>query len=70
MRTLSTVQKQYKNGDTTIQTKEASMEHLQSFQSTFKKAKDKKISQIIKKFGGNLFFYFRPNFNGTSKNFN
>lgn len=45
------------------------MEHSNNFLNISKKGKNLRNPIINKKYGSNNLFIFRPNFNGTSKNY-
>lgn len=70
MRTHFIVQKPHKSGNTTIQTKKVTMVHLQIFPNILSRDKSKNRNLSNKKSGSNIFLIIRPNYNGTSKNFN
>ncbi len=42
---------------------------LLNFQNMLNKVKNQNNLIMLRKYGSNIFFQFRPNFNGTSKNF-
>jgi hypothetical protein len=56
-------------GNTIIQGKKVTMEHLQNFHNISKKERNLELLKNNRKFGCNITIYYRPNFNGTSKNF-
>ena len=45
------------------------MEHFNNFLNILNKGNNQKILINNKKYGSNYFILFRPNFNGTSKNY-
>jgi hypothetical protein len=57
------------NGNIIIPIKKAHMELSNNFLNISKKANNLRILTINKKYGSNYLFIFRPNFNGTSKNY-
>ena len=70
MRTHSIAQKLHKSGNTTIQIKKATMEHSLNSLNILRRDRNKNNYQKNRKSGSNNFFINRPNYNGTSKNFN
>lgn len=63
-------QRLHKNGNIIIQIKKVITEHLLSFLNTFNKEKSQRTRKSRKMSGSKFLFKLRPNFNGTSKNFN
>ena len=57
------------NGIIIILIKREHMEHFNNFLNILNKGNNQKILINNKKYGSNYFILFRPNFNGTSKNY-
>jgi hypothetical protein len=69
MRILNSVVPQIRNGNIITRIKKDIMALLLNFQNMLNKVKNQNNLIMLRKYGSNIFFQFRPNFNGTSKNF-